>query len=128
MILHVTESLQYVCHVVRHHLDHQTVLHDRTLGCQVGRRLESSIEDNKAGTSQLPFLREECDDVRETVETDLVTDVDGLGLVTPILLLDGHQVTVSRHTQVGPQCQHRLVTRVQSLQNRLVPAEKGNNQ
>ena len=57
--------------------------------------------------------------------TDLVLDVDGLGLVTAVLLLYGHQVTVSRHTQVGPQCQHRLVTRVQSLQNRLVPAEKG---
>ena len=53
--------------------------------------------------------------------TDLVLDVDGLGLVTAVLLLYGHQVTVSRHTQVGPQCQHRLVTRVQSLQNRLVP-------
>ena len=60
--------------------------------------------------------------------TDLVLDVDGLGLVTAVLLLYGHQVTVSRHTQVGPQCQHRLVTRVQSLQNRLVPAGKGNNQ
>ena len=54
--------------------------------------------------------------------TDLVLDVDGLGLVTAVLLLYGHQVTVSRHAEVGPQCQHRLVTRVQSLQNRLVPA------
>ena len=33
--------------------------------------------------------------------TDLVLDVDGLGLVTAVLLLDGHQVTVGRHTQVG---------------------------
>ena len=53
--------------------------------------------------------------------TDLVLDVDGLGLVTPILLLYGHQVTVSRHTQVGSKGQHRLVAGVESLQNCLVP-------
>ena len=56
--------------------------------------------------------------------TDLVLDVDGLGLVTAVLLLYGHQVTVSRHTEVCPQRQHRLVAGVESLQNRLVPGEE----
>ena len=47
-------------------------------------------------------------------------DIDGLGLVAPVVLLDGHQVTVSRHTQVGSDGQNSLVAGVESLQNCLV--------
>ena len=55
-----------------------------------------------------------------THDPDLVADVDGLGLVRPVLLLDGHQVRVSGHGECRPQRQHGLVTRVQGLQHRLV--------
>ena len=53
-------------------------------------------------------------------DPDLVADVDGLGLVRPVLLLDGDQVGVRGHGECRPQGQHSLVTCVQGLQHRLV--------
>ena len=39
--------------------------------------------------------RESLKTASTDIKSDLVADVDGLGLISPVLLLDGHQVRVS---------------------------------